>query len=71
MVLFQQYLVFAVSAIFKLRNNSVNVKSHDKVLLILFTVSLRPHIYFYQLEFDEFAAGLIEVFSNHFGKWVS
>ena len=32
------------------------VKSHDT-----FTVSLRPHMYFYRLEFNEFAAGLFEV----------
>ena len=39
--------------------------------MILFTVSLRPHMYFYQLEFDKFAAGFIEVLSNEFGKWLS
>ena len=36
-----------------------------------FTVSLRPHMYFHQLEFDKFAVGLIEVLSNEFGKWLS
>ena len=29
-----------------------------------FTVSLRLHLYFYRLEFDEFAVGLIEVLAN-------
>ena len=37
----------------------------------LFTVSLRPPMYLYQSEFDKFAAGLIEIFSNQFGEWLS
>ena len=41
-------------------------------LLILFTVSLRPHLYFYQLEFDNIAAGpFLKFFSKEFGKWLS
>ena len=71
MVLFQQYLVFAVSPFLNLRNNSVIVKSGDRFFLKLFTVSLRPLMYFYQLEFDKFTAGLIEVLSYDFGKWLS
>ena len=31
------------------------------ILLILFTASLRPHLHFYRLEFDQFTAGLIKV----------
>ena len=31
------------------------------VLLMLFTTSLRLHLYFCQLEFEEFTAGIIKV----------
>ena len=72
MVMFQQYLVFVVSAIFlKLRNNSAIVSPMIGFINTIHCVLKTTYVFFIGWSLTNLLLALLEFFSSEFGKWLS